>query len=57
MDQAREAVRWWTSGRHANYGFTMYSFGNYMEFCTVWMRHVPEIRNRPALVVVYEPPQ
>jgi hypothetical protein len=52
-----EAVRWWTSGRHANYGFTMYSFGNYMEFCTVWMRHVSEIRNRPALVVVYEPPQ
>ncbi len=52
-----EAIRFWTSGQHPNYGFTMYSFPDCMEYCSVWTRHVPEIQRRPAFVVIYEPPE
>ncbi len=50
-----EAVRYWTEGRHPNFGFTMYSFPPYMEYCTVWTRHVQDVKKRPALMVIYEP--
>ncbi len=55
FDFITHAVKRWVEGRQPNCGFTMYSFPPYMEFCHVWTRYAPNIKNRPALMVVYEP--
>jgi hypothetical protein len=48
-----EAVKFWTNGKHANHGFMLHSDAR------DWMsrahyRESSEVRNRPALLVVYE---
>ncbi|MBV8879960.1 MAG: hypothetical protein JO332_08360 [Planctomycetaceae bacterium] len=49
-----EAVRFWTDGRHENHGFMLHGDGR------DWMgrgcyREYPEVRLRPAVLVVYDP--
>jgi hypothetical protein len=50
-----QAVKYSTEGKHPNRGFTMYSSPPYMEFCTIWTRHVDDVKKQPALMVVYVP--
>jgi hypothetical protein len=47
-----EAVRYWTNGKHANHGFMLH--GDSHDYITGWSREAPEMRNRPAVLVVYE---
>jgi hypothetical protein len=47
-----EAVRYWTSGKHANHGFMLH--GDSHDYITGWSREAPELRHRPAVLVVYE---
>ena len=47
-----EAVRYWTTGQHANHGFMLH--GDSHDYITAWSREAPEPRNRPAVLVVYE---
>jgi hypothetical protein len=53
-----EAVKWWTDGKHPNHGFTLNNAGrglhNTMGFAA-YSRRAKEIRQRPAMVVIYEP--
>ena len=49
----REAVRFWTNGRHPNHGFMLHADAR------DWMgrayyREAKEVKNRPAVLVVYE---
>ncbi|HUR38166.1 MAG TPA: hypothetical protein VM222_01680, partial [Planctomycetota bacterium] len=49
-----EAVRYWTDGAHENHGFMLHGDGK------DWMgracfREYPDVRRRPAVLVVYEP--
>jgi hypothetical protein len=49
-----EAVRFWTGGRNANHGFMLHGDGK------DWMgracyREYPDLRSRPAVLVIYEP--
>ena len=50
-----DAVRYWTDGKHANHGFMLH--GDSHDYITGWSRESPEQRNRPAVLVVYEPRQ
>jgi hypothetical protein len=50
-----EAVRYWTSGEHANNGWVMCSPGTAMEYTHIWSREAANVRDRPALMIVYEP--
>ena len=50
-----EAVRFWTGGKHDNHGFMLHGDGK------DWMgracyREYPDVRSRPAVLVLYEPP-
>ena len=47
-----EAVKWFTSGEHPNYGFFLH--GDAQEYQLVLLREVKEVKNRPALMVIYE---
>ena len=49
-----EAVRYWTDGKHENHGFMLHgdSFHYIGRAC---LRETKEIKNRPALLVAYEP--
>jgi hypothetical protein len=47
-----QAVRYWTTGKHVNHGFMLH--GDSHDYITGWSREAPEIRNRPAVLVVYE---
>lgn len=47
------AVRWWTDGQHANHGFMLH--GDSKDYFRGHYRETAEIKNRPALLVVYEP--
>ena len=48
------AVRWWTSGKHANNGFMLH--GDSRDWLgRAWSREAREVRNRPALYVIYVP--
>jgi hypothetical protein len=49
-----EAVRFWTDGKHPNHGFMLHSDA-YDWLGRAWYREAPETRNRPALLVVYDP--
>jgi hypothetical protein len=47
------AVRFWTAGGHANHGFMLHGDGK--DYLFAWSREAPAVRNRPALLVAYEP--
>jgi hypothetical protein len=48
-----EAVKFWTEGKHANHGFMLH--GDSHDYITAWAREAPEVKDRPALLVIYEP--
>jgi hypothetical protein len=48
-----EAVRFWTDGKHANHGFMLH--GDAHDFMTAHSREAKEIKDRPAVMVIYEP--
>lgn len=49
-----EAVRFWTDGRHDNHGFMLHgNAGDWM--VRAHARETKEVRDRPALWVIYEP--
>ncbi len=48
------AVRFWTAGKHANHGFMLH--GNAGDwFVRAHSREAKEIKDRPAVLVIYEP--
>jgi hypothetical protein len=50
------AVKWWTDGTHPNYGFTLYNADYTMvDYLWVHSRWAKDIRQRPAMMVIYEP--
>jgi len=49
-----EAVRYWTDGRHGNHGFMLHG-DSFHYMGKTYCRESKEIRNRPALLVIYEP--
>lgn len=48
-----EAVKFWTDGTHANHGFMLH--GDSHGYITAWTREAPEVKNRPAVLVIYDP--
>jgi hypothetical protein len=48
-----EAVRFWTNGEHPNHGFMLH--GDSLDYMTGYTRKAKDIKNRPALLVIYEP--
>jgi hypothetical protein len=50
-----QAVDYWTSGRHPNHGFVMYSANRYVDYLWVHTRKAKSVANRPTLFVIYEP--
>jgi hypothetical protein len=48
-----EAVKFWTDGARANHGFMLHGDGQ--GYITGWTREAPEMKNRPAVLAVYEP--
>ena len=50
-----EAVRYWTSGAHENNGWVMCSPGTAMEYTHIWSREAANVKDRPALIIVWEP--
>jgi hypothetical protein len=48
-----EAVRYWTSGKHANNGFMLH--GDSKDYMMAYAREATEIKDRPAVLVIYEP--
>jgi len=49
----KEAVKFWTDGKHKNYGFIMYGSGQ--ERARAYSYNAKEVKQRPAIYVVYEP--
>ena len=47
------AVRFWTDGKHTNHGFMLH--GDSKDWFQAWFREAPIVKNRPAVMVVYEP--
>jgi hypothetical protein len=48
-----EAVRFWTNGKHANHGCMLH--GDSQDYMIAYAREASEIKNRPAVLVIYEP--
>ena len=48
------AVRHWSDGKHANHGFMLH--GDSHDWIRAWYREAPNVKDRPALLVIYEPP-
>ena len=48
-----EAVKFWTNDKHVNYGFMLH--GDSHDYMNAWTREAPEIKDRPVLLVIYEP--
>jgi hypothetical protein len=48
-----EAVRFWTSGKHANHGFMLH--GDSKDYMMAHAREATAIKDRPAVLVIYEP--
>jgi hypothetical protein len=46
-----EAVRYWTSGKHANHGFMLH--GDSHDYMIGSSREAKEVRDRPAVLVIY----
>jgi hypothetical protein len=51
------AVRYWTDGRPPNHGFIVFASQKYIGPLVAFTRKCKDIRNRPALMVIYEPKQ
>lgn len=47
-----EAVKFWTDGKHANHGFMLH--GDSKDWFKAYFREAEKIKDRPALLVVYE---
>jgi hypothetical protein len=47
-----EAVHYWTSGKHANHGFMLH--GDSHDYITGHAREAKQVRDRPAVLVIYE---
>jgi hypothetical protein len=47
------AVRFWTKGDHANHGFMLH--GDSRDYMTAYSRKAKDLKNRPAVLVIYEP--
>jgi hypothetical protein len=50
-----EALKYWTSGEHENHGWVMCSSGTAMEYTHIFSREAANVKDRPAILVVYEP--
>jgi general stress protein 26 len=48
-----EAVKVWTSGQQANHGFMLH--GDSHDYMIAHTREAKEIKNRPAVMVIYVP--
>jgi hypothetical protein len=48
-----EAVRFWTSGKHPNHGGMLH--GDSQDYMIAHTHKSPDIKNRPAVLVIYEP--
>jgi hypothetical protein len=48
-----EAVRFWTSGKHANHGFMLH--GDSKDYMIAHTREATNTKDRPAVLVIYEP--
>lgn len=48
-----EAVRFWTGGEHTNHGFMLH--GDSRDYMNGFTREAKVIKNRPAVLVIYEP--
>jgi hypothetical protein len=48
-----QAVRFWTSGDHPNHGFMLH--GDSQDYMTGYTRKAKDVKNRPAVLVIYEP--
>jgi hypothetical protein len=49
----REAVKFWTDGKHANHGFMLHCDSR--DYMRAHTREAKEIKDRPALLVIYDP--
>ena len=50
-----EALKYWTTGGHPNYGWTICATGQPFEYVHIWSREAKNVKDRPALMIVYEP--
>jgi hypothetical protein len=48
-----EAVRFWTNGKHLNHGFMLHA--DAVDYMIGYSRKAKEIKDRPAVLVIYEP--
>ena len=48
-----EAVRFWTDGKHPNHGFMLH--GDSKDYMIAHSREAKESKDRPAVLVIYEP--
>ncbi|MFB3893837.1 MAG: hypothetical protein ACE15C_17635 [Phycisphaerae bacterium] len=50
-----EALKFWTGGQHENHGFFLY--GESSDYMSMYTPKAKDIKQRPAIMVVYEPKQ
>ena len=50
-----EGVKYWTDGKHENHGFTLSFVWHYYDLFKFWTRKAPNLKHRPAMMVIYEP--
>jgi hypothetical protein len=50
-----DAVKYWTSEGQENCGFIVYCARNSMDFFVAHTKEATELKNRPCLMVVYDP--
>lgn len=48
-----EAIRFWHNGKHPNHGFFLHGDAN--DYMRMWTPRAKEIKQRPAIMVIYEP--
>lgn len=48
-----EALKFWRDGKHANHGFFLHGDAN--DYMRMYTSRARDIKQRPALMVVYEP--
>jgi hypothetical protein len=48
-----EAVKFWTAGTHTNHGFMLH--GDSHGYLNAWSREAADVKNRPAVLMIYEP--
>jgi hypothetical protein len=49
-----EAIRFWANGKHPNHGFMLH--GDSHDYMIAHAREAREVKDRPAVLVIYEPP-